>query len=214
MDMKTVRIVIVLVWAAIGAGSVAALDGSHRMDVERILTDEVCYRDSVVNGVYGIGKLIRNGRLIEGRRIGMLSGTPNDTVTAMFLSFGGRAPRYMIYTPNDTVDFLMGEVDAAEEDYVPYEFRKGIDSGLCDTGVYDEIRRSESSGYVLSPDFNPRFVRYVNPSAIDLYVLVVRIFTGDDGSQDYTSREYYFEYQPNVNLPFGGPYIYKYKEEL
>lgn len=201
-----------VVWAVIGAGSVTALDGPHRRDVERILTDEVCYRDSVVNGVYGIGKLIRNGRLIEGRRIGMLSRTPNDTVTAMFLSFGGSAPRYMIYTPNDTVDFLMGEVDAAEEDYVPYEFRKGIDSGLCATGVYDEIRRSEASGYVLSPDFNPRFVRYVNPSAIDLYVLVVRIFTGDDGSPDYTSREYYFEYQPNVNLPFGGPYIYKYKE--
>lgn len=203
-----------VVWAAIGAGSVAALDGSHRRDVERILTDEVCYRDSVVNGVYGIGKLIRNGRLIEGRRIVMLSGTPSDTVTAMFLSFGGSAPRYMIYTPNDTVDFLMGEVDAAEEDYVPYEFRKGIDSGLCATGVYDEIRRSEASGYVLSPDFNPRYVRYVNPSAIDLYVLVVRIFTGDDGCPDYTSREYYFEYRPNVNLPFGGPYIYKYKEEL
>lgn len=214
--MRAIRLTVFLLFAIniISTVSVAALDDRQSAAVEKILTDEVCYRDSVVNGVYGIGKLIRNGRLIESRRLKILSGAQNDTVTAMFLSFGGSAPRYMIYTPNDTIDFLSGEVDSETEDYVPYEFRMGIDVGLCKTGVYDEIKLREASGYVLSPDFNPRFIKYVNPNAIDLYILVVKVYTDSDGQADFTSREYYFEYQPNINLPFGGPYIYKYKEEL
>lgn len=183
----------------------------QRDSIERELTREIACRDSLSAGVYGLDYFVRDGSLIEGRRLDLLAREPGDTVTAVFMTFRGKAPRYMIYTPADTIDFYSGEVDIDDEMFVPLDFRKGLPQALAQYGIMDEIGRWNESDYILPLGFDPKWKTYANLDAIDLYMLVVRVFDGADGAADREAIEMFVQYSPLVQLPYGGPYIIKLK---
>lgn len=95
-------------------------------DVEKALTSELAYRDSISKVKFGLHLFFHDGRLIEGRRLKLLNTESTDTINAIFMTVKGNAPRYMIYTDRDSIDFYHEEVCIIFEGILPPDLRKDI----------------------------------------------------------------------------------------
>ena len=165
-------------------------------DVEKALTSELAYRDSISKVKFGLHLFFHDGRLIEGRRLKLLNTESTDTINAIFMTVRGNAPRYMIYTDRDSIDFYHEEVCIVFEGLLPPDLRYDIKHVIQQYSLNAEIKKWNESDYAMPPDFDPQWIKYHYTESIDLYILLIRAYRSETGSIDVESTELFMRYPP------------------